>query len=67
VPAELHWDRERPQFTLRAKWLAFIVQFTQETLVVNVELSGPAKWLVTKKNRQDAVAFIESLANRLDL
>jgi len=45
----------------------FIVQFTHEQLVVDVELSVAAKLVATKENRKRAVRFIESIANDLGL
>jgi hypothetical protein len=67
VPAELDWHREKPQFTIRSKWLSFVVQFTQEHLVVDAELSLAAKIYATRENRATAVQFIETIANELGL
>jgi hypothetical protein len=67
VPAELHWHREKPQFTIQSEWLSFIVHFTAEDLVVDAELSLTAKMLATRKHREDAVNFIESVADHLGL
>ena len=67
VPAELHWHRERPQFTIRSDWLSFNVHFTLEDLVVDAELSLTAKMLATQKHREDAVKIIESVADHLGL
>ena len=67
VPAELHWDQEQPQFTIRSKWLSFIVHFSHELLVVDAELTLAAKMLATPENRRSAVKFIESIANDLGL
>jgi hypothetical protein len=44
-----------------------VVHFTQEQLVVDAELSLPAKIYATKANRESAVQFIESIANDLGL
>jgi hypothetical protein len=67
VPAELHWHREKPQFTIHSDWLSFIVHFTREDLVVDAELSLTAKMLATRKHREDAVKIIESVADNLGL
>ena len=67
MPAELHWHKEKPQFTIRSQWLSFVVHFTHEHMVVDAELSLAAKMLATPANRQTAVRFIESIANDLGL
>ena len=67
MPAELHWHRDRPQFTIQSEWLSFIVHFTPEDLVVDAELSLAAKMLATRKHREDAVRIIESVADNLGL
>ena len=67
MPAELHWDQEQPRFTIRSKWLSFIVHFSHELLVVDAELTLAAKMLATPENRRSAVKFIESIANDLGL
>jgi len=63
----LQWHPEKPQFTIRSKWLSFIVHFTHLDLVVDVELSVTAKMFATEANRKHAVRFIESIANDLGL
>jgi hypothetical protein len=67
VPAELHWHKEKPQFTIRSKLLSFVVHFTHDLIVVDAELTLAAKVLATKENRATAVKFIDSLANDLGL
>ena len=67
LPTELHWDAEKPQFTIRSSLLSFVVHFTHEQLVVDAELSLAAKMLATKENRATAVKFIDSIANDLGL
>jgi hypothetical protein len=67
VPAELHWHQEKPQLTIRSKWLSFVVHFTHEELVVDAELSLAAKMLATRKHREEAVKVIESVADDLGL
>jgi hypothetical protein len=67
VPTELQWHEEKPQFTIRSKWLSFVVQFTHEDLVVDAELSLAAKMFATQENRRHAVRLIESVANNLGL
>ena len=67
LPTELHWDTEKPQFTIRSKLLSFVVHFTQDLLVVDAELTLAAKLIATKENRETAVKFIDSLANDLGL
>lgn len=61
------WHGQEPRFTIRSKYLSFIVCFTQESLVVDAELSLAAKMLATKENRENAVQFIDSIANDLGL
>jgi hypothetical protein len=61
------WHHEKPQFTIRSSLLSFVVQFTQEALVVDAELSFAAKVFATKENRRTAVQFIDSIANDLGL
>jgi hypothetical protein len=67
IPTELLWHGEEPRFTIQSKWMSFNVCFTQESLVVDAELSTAAKLLATKKNRASAVQFIDSIANDLGL
>jgi hypothetical protein len=67
IPTELSWDVAKPELTIRAKWISFVVHFTQERLVVDAELSLAAKMFATDENRKHAVRFIESVANDLNL
>ena len=67
VPTELHWHPDKPQFTIRAQWLSFVVRFTHDILEVDAELSLAAKTFATQKHRQNAVRFIDSIANDLGL
>jgi hypothetical protein len=67
VPAELHWHREKPQFTIQSDWLSFNVQFTPQDLVVDAEFSLTAKMLATRQHREDAVKLIEAVADHLGL
>jgi hypothetical protein len=67
VATEFQWHHEKQQFTIRSKWLSFIVHFTDLDLVVDVELSLAAKMLATQENRKRAVRFIESIAKDLGL
>jgi hypothetical protein len=67
VPTEIQWHPEKPQFTIRSKWLSFIVNFTHPDLLVDVELSLVAKLVATQENRKHAVRFIESITNDLGL
>ncbi len=64
VPTELQWHPDRPQFTIRAQWLSFVVRFTHE---VDAELSLAAKAFATQTHRQNAVRFIDSIATDLGL
>jgi hypothetical protein len=66
-PAELHWHQENTRFTIRSRGIAFNVHFTHEDLVVDAELSLAARILATRKNREKAVQFIESVADELGL
>ena len=67
VQAELLDHPSKPEMTIKTKWLSFIVQFHKERLTVNAELSLAAKMLATNENRRVAVAFIDSIANDLNL
>jgi len=67
VPAELHWHAEKPQFIIRSRLLSLVVHFTHDLLVVDAEFTLAAKLLATRKNRETAVKFIDSLANDLGL
>ena len=67
VPTELQWHPDKPQFTIRAQWLSFVVRFTHDVLEVDAELSLAAKAFATQKHRQNAVRFIDSIANDLGL
>ncbi|MGA9924305.1 MAG: hypothetical protein WBQ29_12975, partial [Isosphaeraceae bacterium] len=67
VPTELQWHPDKPQFTIRAQWLSFVVRFTHDVLEVDAELSLAAMAFATQKHRQNAVRFIDSIANDLGL
>lgn len=67
MPTELHWHPERPQFTIRAPLLSFVVRFTPEAMAVDAELSLAAKALATQQHRRVAVQFIDSIATELGL
>lgn len=67
MPAELSWHAARSEFTIRARGIAFVVNFTHDRMVVDAELSFAAKMFATDENRRHAVRFIESIANELNL
>jgi hypothetical protein len=67
VDAELVNHPTKQEMTIKTKWLSFIVQFHKESLTVDAELSLTAKILATAENRKVAVAFIDSIANDLNL
>jgi hypothetical protein len=67
IATELQWHPEKPQFTIRAALLSFVVRFTPEAMAVDVELSLAAKALATQQHRRDAVLFIDSIATDLGL
>jgi hypothetical protein len=67
IPTELSWNVAKPELTIRAKWISFVVNFTQEHMVVDAELSLAAKMFATDENRRHAVRFIESVADDLNL
>lgn len=67
TPTELAWRTDRPELVIKARWISFIVRFTQERMVVDAELSLAAKMMATEANRRQAVQFIESVAADLDL
>jgi hypothetical protein len=67
MATELTWNAAKPEFTIRSRWISFIVHFTRERMVVNAELSLAAKMLATEENRRDTVRFIESVADDLNL
>ena len=67
MPTDLQWHPEKPQFTIRASLVSFVVRFTSEAMAVEAELSLAAKALATQQHRRDAVRFIESIATDLGL
>jgi hypothetical protein len=67
VATELQWHPEKPQFTIRAHLLSFVVRYTPELLEVQAELTLAAKAFATQKHRQSAVRFIDSIATELGL
>ncbi len=67
MPTELQWHPDRPQFTIRAQRLSFVVRFTYDVLEVDAELSLAAKTFATQTHRQKAVRFIDSIATDLGL
>jgi hypothetical protein len=67
IPAELSWHHDKPELTIRARGISIVVNFTQERMVVNAELSLAVKMFATDENRRHAVQFIESVANDLNL
>ena len=67
VPAELSWHVAKPELTIRSQWISFVVDFSQERMVVGAEMSLAAKMLATDENRRHAVKFIESVADQLNL
>ena len=67
VSTELFRHPSKPEVTIRSKWLSFIVQFDEEVMRVDAELTLAAKMMATKENRRLAIAFIERVAEDLDL
>ena len=67
VPTELRWHPSRPEFVIASKWLSFVGRFTPEHLVVDAELTWAAKMMATDEHRQNAVRFIDTIANDLNL
>ncbi len=67
VASELLQHPARPEMTIRTRWLSFIVQFTEETVRVDAELSLAAKMLATNENRRLAVQFLDRIADDLNL
>jgi hypothetical protein len=67
VPAELSWHAAKLEFTIRARGIAFVVNFAHDRMVVDAELSLAAKLLATDENRRHAVRFIESVVVDLNL
>ena len=67
VPAELSWHAARPELTICARGISFVVNFTRDRMVVDAELSLAAKMFATDENRRHAVRLIESVANDLNL
>ncbi len=66
IPTELTWHRVDPEFTIKSPWMNFIVRL-EDSLVVDAELSFAARMFATDANRQQAVKFIESIADDLGL
>jgi hypothetical protein len=68
VESELVLHPSKPELmTIRTKWLSFVIQFHQEKLTVDAELSLTAKLMATEQNRKLAVEFIDSIADELNL
>lgn len=67
VATELAWNTSKPEVTIRSTWLALILQFSEQRLVVKAELSLAAKMLVTPENRRHVIRLIESVADELNL
>ena len=67
IPTELIWDAQEPQFTIQSTWLSLIVQFQNEQLIVDADLSFAARMFATEANRKLAINFIESMASELGL
>ena len=67
MPTELQWHPEKPQFTIRAPLLSFVVHYSPEALQVVAELSLAAKAFATQKHRKDAIHFIDTIATDLGL
>ena len=67
VLTELSWHAARPELTIRARGIAFVVNFTHDRMIVDAELSFAAKMLATDENRRHAVWLIESVAADLNL
>src|SRR5947209_13122061 len=67
VATELHWHKDKPQFSIRSTWLSFHVGYTPEQMVVEAELSLAARVMATDARRWRALAVIHSIADELDL
>lgn len=67
LETEAHWHAHKPQFTIKSKMLSFIVHFAPPDLVVDAELSLAAKMFATDEHRKNAVQFIESIAQELNI
>ena len=67
IATEFRWHAVDPEFTIKSSWASLIVRFTEETLVVQAELSLAARMLVTDAHRQRVVQFIDSMVNDLGL
>jgi hypothetical protein len=67
MPTVLTWNTSKSEFSIRSRWISFIVHFTAQRMVVSTELSAAAKMFATKENRGHAIRFIESVANDLNL
>jgi hypothetical protein len=67
VPTELHWHKDKPEFSIRSSWLSFNVGYTPERIVVEAELSLAARMMATKEHRRQAVALFDAIADELGL
>ncbi|MDR3620104.1 MAG: hypothetical protein P4L85_12195 [Paludisphaera borealis] len=68
VPSELVLHPTKPELmTIKTKWLSLVIQFHQEKLTIDAELSLAAKMMATDQNRKLAVQFIDSIADDLNL
>ncbi len=65
--AELSRTSAKPELTIRSQWISIVVDFSQERMVVGAEMSLRPKCLPLTKTRRDAVRFIESVADQLNL
>ena len=67
VPTEFRWHPGLTAFTIRSPLLSFIVNFSEEAMRVDAELSLAAKLMATPAHRQNAIRLIDGLATDIGL
>src|SRR5262249_5718526 len=65
--ADLEWSDTAPELTIRSRWISFLVEFHDKSMIVTAELSLAAKLLATDENRRRAVEFVDDLMDELNL
>src|SRR5262245_5864332 len=65
LPTELHWHPVEPRFTVASRWASVFASFAPDQLVVDAELTLPARMLITPAHRRDAVRLLDNLLDDL--
>jgi hypothetical protein len=67
IPIELGWAQGQQSFTIASKWFNLLVDFAQDRMVVDAELTLAARVLATESNRQKLIAIINDSFDKLKL